>query len=405
MSDDGEFRRGSGIVASAAIGIALGLSPLPFYTLGVFAPHLAAEFGWTMAQIMAGLSIMTVIVVLAGPVAGWLADRYGVRRVTLTSLVMFAFALMGFSLLDGDIRRYWLTWGVLSMVGMGTMPATWTRAINVWFEERKGLALGLALTGTGIAGMLLPTYTHRMIDRFGWRGGYIALALLPLLIALPLAARFLHPAPADVVKYPQSASAATGLSLGDATRDWRFWLIGAAFLPIAFAIGGPIPNMRTILATHGLGDADIVSVLPSIGLFVIVGRLLGGWLIDRLWAPAVAFVMLSIPAALQPILLQDHISVTHAVLLLAGLGLAAGMEYDLLAFLAARYFGAAHYGAIYGALYSFFAVGAGFASMIYAHAYDVSHSFDHILKWGAGGMAGGAVLLIGLGRYRYAPRN
>ena len=183
MSYGAEFRRGSGIVASAAIGIALGLSPLPFYTLGVFAPHLAEEFGWTMAQIMAGLSIMTVIVVLAGPVAGWLADRYGVRRITLASLVLFALALMGFSLLDGDIRRYWLTWGIMTTVGMGTMPATWTRAINVWFEEGKGLALGLALTGTGIAGMVLPTYTHAMIIRFGWRGGYLALALLPFAIS------------------------------------------------------------------------------------------------------------------------------------------------------------------------------------------------------------------------------
>jgi predicted MFS family arabinose efflux permease len=405
MPDVGEFRRGGGIVASSAVGIALGLSPLPFYTLGVFAPQLAAEFGWPMAQIMAGLSIMTVMVVLTGPVAGWLADRYGARRVTLVSLVLFALAVMSFALQNGDIRSYWLRWGVAAVVGVGTLPATWTRAINVWFEARKGLALGLALSGTGIAGMLLPTYTHLMIGRFGWRGAYVALALLPLVIALPLAARYFRGAPEGGAANAQARPTAVGLSFREAVRDWRFWLIGSAFLPISFAIGGPIPNMKTILATHGLADAEIVSILPSIGLFVIVGRLLGGWLVDRIWAPAVAAVLLSIPAVLQVVLLQDHMAVGSAVTLLAGLGLAAGMEYDLLAFLTARYFGTRNYSTIYGALYSFFAIGAGFASMVYAHIYDVSHTFDRILAWGATAMACGAVLLLGLGRYRYASRH
>lgn len=405
LSDAGEFRRGVGIIASSTIGIALGLSPLPFYTLGVFAPQLNAEFGWPMAQIMAGLSIMTIVVVLSGPLAGWLTDRLGARRVTLASLFLFGLAVMSFSLQNGDIRWYWLNWGVMTIAGMGTMPVAWTRAINVWFDRGKGLALGFALAGTGIAGMLLPTYAHVMITRFGWRRAYIALALLPLLVALPLAAKLFQSRPPMTVTDTTSRPTAPGLTLRDAARDWRFWLIGVAFLPIAFAIGGPIPNMRSILATHGLSEADIVSTLPSIGLFVIIGRLLGGWLVDRFWAPAVAAGILCIPAVLQMLLLRSQVTMQDAVMLLGGLGFAAGMEYDLLAFLTARYFGTAHYSAIYGALYSFFAIGAGFASMIYAHAYDVSHTFDAILSWGAGGMAGGAVLLVGLGRYRYAAQR
>lgn len=403
MSDLGEFERGSGLVAASAVGIALGLSPLPFYTLGVFAPQLSHEFGWPMAHIMAGLSIMTIMVVVMGPVAGWLADRYGVRRVTLSSLVLFSLSVMTFALQNGDIRVYWVTWGLAAAVGVGTLPATWTRAINVWFEARKGFALGLALTGTGIAGMVLPGYTHWAIGRFGWRGAYVALALLPLLIALPLAVRYFRATPAETLTAGAVFRSATpGLSFREAVRDWRFWFIGLAFLPISFAIGGPIPNMKTILSTHGLSDADILAVLPLIGLFVIVGRLLGGWLVDRIWAPIVAAVLLSIPAVLQLILFQDHITVTRAMILLGGLGLAAGMEYDLLAFLTARYFGTANYSTIYGALYSFFAIGAGFASMIYAHVFDVSHTFDRILMMGSFGMAGGAIVLLGLGRYRYA---
>jgi hypothetical protein len=58
----GEFRRGWGLGLSAMLGIALGLSRMPFYTIGVFAPHLSAEFGWSMGQIMGGLTITTLMV-------------------------------------------------------------------------------------------------------------------------------------------------------------------------------------------------------------------------------------------------------------------------------------------------------------------------------------------------------
>jgi MFS family permease len=401
MADFREFKEGGGVVVAAMTGIALGLSPLPFYTLGLFAPHLARAFHWNQATIMSGLLAMTAVLLLAAPVVGWLADRYGVRRVTLVSVLLFGASFAGFAFQDGSVVHYYLTWGLIAAFGAGTLPITWTRAVNGWFEARKGLALGLSLAGTGLAAFLLKPFSALAIAHLGWRGGYLALAALPIVIAWPVAfALFREPRAASSSVLP---SAGAGVTLSEALRDWRFWLIGGAFLPIAFAVGGPIPNLDLLFKTHGLAPGVAGSVLPLIGVFVIAGRLLGGWLIDRVWAPLVAVLMLSLPLLGDLSFLNTGATDWSAFLMVAGLGLAVGMEYDLLAFLTARYFGTRHYGAVYGTLYGFFAAGGGVAPSIYGHVYDASGTFDRILWWGGVVMAVGGLLLCGLGRYRYPP--
>jgi len=92
----GEFRDGWPVVTSAMLGIGLGLSPLPFYTIGILAPELAKEFGWGFAEILGGLPIMTFAVLVASPAVGLIADRIGVRLVALASLFLFGLAYAAF---------------------------------------------------------------------------------------------------------------------------------------------------------------------------------------------------------------------------------------------------------------------------------------------------------------------
>ena len=90
MNSFGEFKYGWPVVLASAFGISLGMSPLPFYTIGVFAKPLAAEFGWGIDQIMFGLVPFCVVTVVGAPLAGYLSDRFGVRRVALTSMILFS---------------------------------------------------------------------------------------------------------------------------------------------------------------------------------------------------------------------------------------------------------------------------------------------------------------------------
>jgi len=400
----GEFRRGWTIVLSSFLGVGLGLSPLPFYTIGLLAPLLAHQFGWGIGQVFFGITVCTLVTLFAGPGTGWLALRYGARPVALASLLLFGLCFMAFALSNGSLPLYYLTWGALAALGGGTLPITWTRGVNAWFEQRKGLALGLTLAGTGVFGAIAKPLTAWLIAGFGWRGAFVGLGLLPIVIAFPVAWWLFRDVDGDPARAHSPRAEVTGLDLGQALRDWRFWLLAAAVVPISFALGGPIPNMENILKSNGFTGAQVLGLTPFIGLSALSGRLLGGWLIDRFWAPAVALVILSLPGISCWWLAQGGLSYMQAVLSIVLIGFAVGVEYDLMAFLVARYFGMRSYTQIYALLYVCFALGAGFGPAVFGWSFDRHGSYASVLTASFLALALGALALLGLGRYRFAAR-
>jgi MFS family permease len=405
-----EFRLGTPVVVAAFLGIGLGLSPVPFYTIGILAPELARAFGWNFGQIFAGITVTTVSVILCSPLVGLLVDRFGVRRVALTSVVLFSLSFMALSLSNGSLLLFYVNWALIASLGSGTLPITWTRAVNNRFDQRRGLALGLALMGSGIFGYLIKPFVAWVIAGWGWRAAFVAIGTLPLLIALPVGMLAFHdagPASQNAVERRAAIAARQAATPGLTTREsfasWRFWLIAVAFVPVSFAVGGPIPNLENILKLDHFARADVVSLASLIGLSVVIGRTAGGWLIDKFWAPAVALFLLGLPAAACWLLAHGPLSYRATALSIGCIGFAAGVEFDLLAFLVARYFGMKHYGVIYGALYSFFALGAGVAPMVFGMMFDRSHSYTTPMELSAVLLAGGAILLLALGKYPILP--
>ncbi len=393
-----EFRRGWPIVLAAFLGIGLGLSPLPFYTMGAFVPYLAAEFGWKTGEILTSLLMTTLMTVWAGPLAGLASLRFGVRRVALVSTALFGLAFMALALSNGSLPLFYATWALVAIAGAGTLPITWTRAVNHRFDARKGLALGLSLMGTGLFGIVCNPFLAWVIPNFGWRGGYVALGLLPLLIALPVGFVFFRdtdaPTTAGVVQ------PASGLTVSETLRNWRFWLIAVAILPVSFALAGPVPNLAKILAGGGISRATILTLTPLVGVSALTGRAIGGWLLDRFWAPAVGFIILGAPALSCWLLTGDQLSYETAAAAILLIGFALGVEYDLIAYFVARYFGLRSYAAIYGILYVCFALGSGTAPLVFGRSFDASGNYHGILMVSAVVLVAGAAMFLLLGPYR-----
>ncbi len=396
-----EFKAGWPVVLSSMLGIGLGLSPLPFYTTGVIAPYLMKAFGWKIGQIMAGITVTTAVVLFAGPAAGFLAVRYGARKVALTSLVLFSLTFMAFSLSNGSLPLYYATWAMAALLGAGTLPMTWTVAVNQRFDIRKGLALGISLMGTGLFGFFSKPLLAWMIHDFGWRGAYIGLGLLPLLIAFPVGLFLFFEKPIDKTENAAPQPVKTGLTFGETLKEWRFWLIALALVPISFALAGPIPNMENILKTAHFGAAQIVQLTSLIGLSALSGRLVGGWLLDRFWAPGVALVILGSPGLSCFLLAQPTLAPWAAMVSIVLIGFAVGVEYDLMAFLVARYFGMRAYTAIYGVLYVFFSIGAGVGPLVFGWSFDRTGSYHLVLNIAFAVLIVSGLALLSLGRYRY----
>jgi MFS family permease len=326
--------------------------------------------------------------------------RFGVRRVAILSLVLFSFAFMAFALSTGSLVQYYLTWAVVAVLGAGSLPITWTRAVNHWFDIRKGLALGLSLMGTGLFGFFSKAITTALIAEFGWRGAYVGLGLLPLLIATPIALIAFHDRDPSEAAKDVAARPALGLTFGETLREWRFWLMAIAFVPISFALAGPIPNMENILKIGGVSPETVLHLTPFIGLSALSGRLVGGWLLDRFWAPGIAFVILCSPGLSCWILAHGPLGFGGALLSIALIGFAVGVEYDMMAFFVARYFGMRSYTVTYGVLYVFFSIGAGLGPLVFGRSFDAHGSYNAILTTSFAFLVGGAAAFLALGAYR-----
>jgi MFS family permease len=396
-----EFARGWRPLAAALIGVACGASPIPFNVLPLVLGPVHAEFGWDFAQAAAGVTIFGIIASLLAPVFGGLADRFGVRPVAIGSLLAFALVFASFYLLPGSLGGWYLFWAMLGIVGIGSTPVTWSRAVSMWFSKNRGLALGIMLLGTSVSALVVPQIAQAAIARFGWRAAFPAAALLPLLVAIPLALLWFreplpHERPAGV---SDASGRLTGLTLGEALRGYRFWVLLASILVIALAYGGAHIHMAQIVGLHGFSPAVAASVLGVVALGILAGRLIVGLLFDRFWAPGVAAPAMLLPAV--ACFLLTGTTPNLSMVMLGGflLGFAAGAESDVIAFLAARYFGMAHYGKIYGALYMPFGIGSAISPIVYGRVRDVSGSYDPMLTAAMLMFVIGGALLLLLGRY------
>lgn len=396
-----EFRSGWRVLVASLLGIACGASPIPYNTIGFTLAPIHAETGWSFAEISAGVLIFGIIASFLAPVFGWLADRYGVRPVALLSLAAFGVVFAAFWFTPDALFGFYLLWALLGLIGIGSTPVTWSRAINLWFHRNRGLALGIALIGTSIAALVVPQVAVWAIETYGWRMMYPIVALFPLLIGLPVALLwFREPLPGEAPQAERDASGRlSGVTLGEALRDRRFWTIWVSILAVALVYGGAHIHMPEIIKQHGMGAEQGAGVMGMIGIALMTGRIVTGWLLDRIWAPLVGLPVLLIPALAAWLLTGSGTGeplVYGAAFLL---GFAAGAESDLIAYLASRYFGMANYGKIYGMLYMPFGIGSAISPVIYGTVRDTTGNYDLALYLAMGGFTVGALLLLTLGRY------
>lgn len=396
-----EFRRGWKVLIAAFLGVMCGASPLPFNVLGLLFAPMQAEFGWSRGEISAGITVFGITASLMAPVFGWLADRFGVRPVAIWSLIAFALSFAAMSFTPASLIGFYALWLVVGLVGIGSTPVTWSRAISLWFVERRGLALGIMLIGTSAAAFVVPQLAVWAIAQFGWRQMFVVVAMLPLLVALPFAvALFREPKPEE---RPAAISTAdgnvAGMTFGEAVRTRQFWILWASIFLIALAYGGAHIHMIPIVMDHEFDAKTAAGMMGVVGAGLLVGRVGVGFLLDRIWGPAVAFPVLCLPALACFFLMGTATDVGLITLAAFLLGFAAGAESDLIAFLAARYFGMAHFGRIYGMLYMPFGLCSAISPLIYGIVRDLAGSYDPMLTVAAGLFVIGGALLLTMGRY------
>jgi OFA family oxalate/formate antiporter-like MFS transporter len=394
-----EVRSNWRLLLSACTGIICSSIVLPYYSIGALVIPITEEFGWQRAEFQMAILFSSGLGALTAPVVGWCIDRYGARRVALPGIFGLSLGFVLASFMDGQLWVLYLAYGTMAILGAGTIPVTWTRAITTNFFRQRGLALGLTLSGTGICAILVPQYAVWVVAEFGWRAAYIGLALMPLLIAGPVVYFGFKPKEGlGLGDDPSEAEPHWGITLSAAFRRGKYWVLLVSIFLVYMAVSGIGPNLIPALTDDGLSTSDAATALSVFGVAIIIGRVVVGYLVDHFWAPGVAALSMCLPLV-GCLMLVDAPSFPMAVLASLLIGIAAGAELDLMSFLAARYFGLRHYAKIYAVLYATLAVCSGTAPMLFARIYDVTSSYDIGFVISAVLFALGGLLMLAMGAY------
>jgi MFS family permease len=180
------------VVVGAVTGLFVCNGPVLGFTFGVFLKPIMTDMGWTRGTASFALSIGGIFSAIAVPILGRMMDRWSIRRVALPGLVIYAgfMCLLGFS--PRSFVIFTMLFALVETTSAIQTPVGYAKAIAAWFDRRRGLALGIAMSGVGLGGFVMPQLARFLIDWVGWRSTYVILGLLTLAIAFPAVALWIR---------------------------------------------------------------------------------------------------------------------------------------------------------------------------------------------------------------------
>lgn len=399
-----EWRKNWPLVFAGLIGMAF--YSVVTYSLGTFIAPLEEEFGWSRAAISAGLTIFTITAMIGGPLIGALIDRVGTRRVALPGIALHAAAFAGLGLADGNLVQWYLLWTVLALAALSTRSLVWSTAVSSVFTVNRSLALSVMLSGTAL-GQMSPILAAWLIDGYGWRQAYMAIGGLWGGLGLVLVLLFFHDAREQQRRAGQSQAAATslpGLTLAQAARDSRIIRIGVANLLLTAVGSGLAVHLVPILGWTGLARGEAVAIAAMAGITGIAGKLVTGWLLDRVQGSIVPFATYVISASGYFTLLQSDGSRGLAMLAVLLLGYSSGAGLQVTTYLVTRYAGLRNFGKVFGTISSLMMLGTSIGPVFAGFMYDATSSYQLLLTIAIPAILLCGLCFIGLGPYpRFDP--
>ncbi|MFT4248099.1 MAG: MFS transporter [Pseudomonas sp.] len=384
-----------GILVAATTGNLVGTTPALFSIFGLVLIPIAEEFDWPRAQVSGALGIVSILSGVLNLLTGPLLDRFGARRLALAGSLCFGLALALFTTTGPDLVQFYALFILAGIASAFCSAMIYSKVVAGWFDAGRGAALGFTGgVGNGLGAALLPALAGAAIALYGWRAGYLAVALVVLLLGFPTLSRWLRDPPRPTAM----AGEADGASLQMALRGRLFWTLLFTVGACAACLTAMFSQVVPVLAERGIGMAQSIPVLTVFSLVCAAWQVGMGSLLDRAGTPWAMAPFYLIAAA--GLLLLQHASSTPA-LLLAGamMGLGLGTEFGALPLLVSRYFGLRNYGSIAGVMYATITVAQGLVPLAMNRVFDLRHTYAPALHAVQGLMLVAALTLLLLPRF------
>ncbi len=397
-------RNGILTTLGATVGLAFGPSVIANLTVSAYITPIEQEFGWLRSDVSFAFSLVAYMIVIMSPLQGFLVDRYGPRRVVLTSIPLFALSLAAVYFTPSNMYIYYLLWAIVPIAALGLWPLGYLQAVTPWFDRKLGLALGCANAGIGVGSTFLPILVlGPIIAAYGWREAVLAVAALVLFVSWPVVAYCLRePSVTDIAaRKLTSAARSFGLSFKEASREPTFWIMNVGFFLLGVTATSLVTQQVPLLRDAGWTADETTRLQTTFGFGLLFARVAVGFVIDHIFAPRV-LTTVSIGGALACVLYAVQPDLGYVSALLVGFLL--GAEFDVLAFLIKRYYGNAAYGRVYGVIFGVFYLGSAVGIWGLPRIRELSPpevGYDYALYVAAGILLASAVLMVFMPKYRF----
>jgi MFS family permease len=378
------------------------------YGMSAFFNPIVEEFRWTYLVVSLAASLLAVELGILAPIAGFLTDRFGPRKVIFCSTLLSGTGLLLLSRIN-SLLLFYIAFGILSIGLSGFGQVVTTTAVANWFDKKVGRATGFSIAGYGAGGLLMPLIVWLIAD-YGWRSSLAILGLTTWLILLP-ASLFLRHKPEQYGYLPDGGisgpvettrnktgaidTGGVGLTAIHALRTKTFWLLGFALTIQLMVYNAMIVHNMPYFASIGMPRSDAALVSMAIPLSSIVGRLSFGWLGD-LSDKRYLLVMCLLLEALGLALLSFAEALWQLIAFVAFFGPALGGATALRSIILREHFGRRTLGSIQGLITALMTVGAIVGPAYAGWVFDVRGGYQMVWLTFTGAILTGVPVILAI---------
>ena len=352
--------------------------------LTVFDESLLNEFGWSRGELKLRDLITLVLAGWMAPFLGAVIDRVGPRKLILAGLVLLSILYAAYANIQSLAHIYLIHVGfavVLVAAGLNVVVIF----VSQWFHTNRGTAIGIALVGTSLGGMVFPKLGVHMMQSMDWRTAFLWQAAVPLVAMLVVYLFARSPRPGGILPWgADKMVAATGaapvgvggrpdLTYSQALRTRTFWALSITAMATFFSIMAASANLFLHMRDLGFTPQQAGNGLGVMFGLAMVGKFVFGMLGDLFPAKRVLLFNLAIMAAGALILMTMRADLIWYALILFGLGW--GGLYTMIQLLAVNFFGLSAAGKILGTITLLDATTAGLGIWLAARIFDVTGSY------------------------------
>jgi len=386
-----------GWIVTACAFLVLFLTYGVQYSFGVFLPAMLDDLGWQRASLAGAFSLYIMIYSGCSWLSGRLTDTKGPRAVIAVGGALLGSGIIATSRMSAVWHLY-LFYGLIAALGMSTAYIPCNTTVVKWFQRKRGLALGLASSGSSCGILTCPPLASILIARWGWRPVYLSFGVV-ILVFLNILARFMvrspellglapdgDPLPTPAGHYSRATSAPgpvlTGWTLEAAWTLPSFWLLGVVFVIMLLTVPVPFVHIVAFARDLGLSPSQGALAVSIMGLCAFCGSLSLGPLSDRLGRKQGLLLSLTLQVAAFLLFLSAQ-SLGILYLGAAAFGFFYGGMATLFPALIGDFFGRLHAGAITGFLFAGAGILGAWGPMIAGHLRDVTGSYHLVFMCGA----------------------